>query len=663
MRQPKPHQLLFWGTVILVASAAVIQAAQSSPPLTPQQLLSVPTISDVQISPDGKDVAFVVSKVPDLARKPKQRTSEIWVIPVEGHGRARPIAPALAAEGAPRWSPDGNYLAFLANPADSHARSNPGAQIYLVRSTGGEVRQLTHASGGVELFKWCPGGKVIAFTVRAPSPAAPPALFKGDDVIEVGLRYRFSHLWTVRVSDLQTREVTREQYQVSDFEWSPDGTALALRLSDTPRLDDEFWHSRLVVILLSTGRIVRTISSNVSPWEGTVRWSPDSRYIVFPEFTPTKIASWLVLDPVNGGRKRYLLKDYPATVRTEEWTSDSKHLWVTAISGTKEQLLYVDVVGDSVDRVIAPGRAADFSITRDGKAVAYLCQPRNSPPDVCATIAGGMPLQLTHLYSDLSVQNLGTARQIAWRSTTDGRVIDGVLVTPPGFKSDHPYPTVVLAHGGPMMAWSDGWHDWSELLSSNGYVVLLPNPRGSEGQGWKFAELDLNDWGGGDFRDIMDGVNYLVRRQIADPSRLGIGGWSFGGFMTAWAVTQTNRFKAAVEGAGLTDLLSFDGEPEISPSFLEIYFLGTPFQRWADYREHSPIYFLPRCKTPTLIMHGLADTVVPVGQSWEFYSGLRMLGVPTRLVLYPREWHVFSEPVHQADVLTRMLAWYNQYLK
>ena len=219
-------------------------------------------------------------------------------------------------------------------------------------------------------------------------------------------------------------------------------------------------------------------------------------------------------------------------------------------------------------------------------------------------------------------------------------------MTPPDFKPGQAHPTIVEVHGGPEWAWWSGWvgswHEWAQLLASNGYVVLLPNPRGSTGQGWKFTEANRDDWGGGDFRDIMDGVDYLIGQKIADPNRLGIGGWSYGGFMTSWAVTQTNRFTAAVVGAAVTNLFSFDGTTDITPSFLRYYFLDLPFTRRADYDQHSAMSFLKNCKTPSLILHGEADERVPTSQGWEFYNGLRMLGVPAEMVTYPREHHGFQ---------------------
>jgi len=225
----------------------------------------------------------------------------------------------------------------------------------------------------------------------------------------------------------------------------------------------------------------------------------------------------------------------------------------------------------------------------------------------------------------------------------------------------------VAVHGGPQSAWWSGWlgswHGRGQLLASNGYVVFLPNPRGATGRGWRFAEANRDDWGGMDFQDIMDGVDFLIDQKIADATRLGIGGWSYGGFMTSWAVTQTNRFKAAVVGAAVTNLFSFNGTTDITPGFLRSYFLDIPSRRRVPYDNHSAMTFLKNCKTPSLVLHGQADDRVPVSQGFEFYSGLKALGVETEMVVYPREPHALKERAHQIDLLQRILAWYDKYLK
>ena len=250
----------------------------------------------------------------------------------------------------------------------------------------------------------------------------------------------------------------------------------------------------------------------------------------------------------------------------------------------------------------------------------------------------------------------------------DGKTIYGVLITPPGFTDGKKYPTIVQIHGGPEWGWWSGWlgswPDWGQYLASHGYVVLLPNPRGSDGQGWEFAEAVREDWGGMDFQDVMSGVDDLIAKNIADPDHLGIGGWSYGGLTSSWAVTHTDRFsKAAVIGAAVTDLISFAGTSDVTPSFPGVYFDGPFYRHWQLYEAHSPLTFVKNAKTPSLILHGEADPRVPTTQGLEFYNALRMLGVPTELVTFPREPHGINERAHQADLLVRILAWYDGHLK
>jgi dipeptidyl aminopeptidase/acylaminoacyl peptidase len=301
-------------------------------------------------------------------------------------------------------------------------------------------------------------------------------------------------------------------------------------------------------------------------------------------------------------------------------------------------------------------------MSADGKWIAYLDATSVSPDDIWIMRENGAETRrLTDLNPQVSSWAFGSAETVQWKAE-DGERIEGILVKPAGYESGKKYPLVVQIHGGPANSWWSGWlSDWAPLLASNGFAVLLPNPRGSACCGWKFAEKNYLDWGGGDFRDIMAGVDYLIQQGIADSTQLAIGGWSYGGYMTAWAVSQTNRFRAAVMGAGLSDLTSFYGTSD-TPTFLRWYFENYPYGHEQVYSQHSPMSFIKNVKTPTLILHGEADLRVPVTQSYQFYQGLKDMGVESKFVIYPREPHHIGERAHQIDLLQRVLNWYKAHM-
>jgi dipeptidyl aminopeptidase/acylaminoacyl peptidase len=285
------------------------------------------------------------------------------------------------------------------------------------------------------------------------------------------------------------------------------------------------------------------------------------------------------------------------------------------------------------------------------------------PADVWV-IDGAKAHPITTINPQVAGWKLGQVRQISWRNSKDGKTIYGVLVTPPGYVAGTPIKTVVQIHGGPEWAWWSGWlgswHEWAQMLSTHGYAVLLPNIRGSDGQGTAFARAVGTDWGGMDYQDLLDGVDMLVAQKIADPARLGIGGWSYGGFIAAWAVTHGDRFKAAVVGAGPTDMTAMARITD-TPDFTTGYF-GEPAAHLADLDKVSSVRALDKVNTPVLVLHGENDPRVPVTLGLEFYRGLKLLGKPAEMVRYPREVHWFHEPEHQADVQRRVLAWFDGHL-
>ncbi len=663
--------------ILLIASAWAMGAglaAEQKRPARPEDFCGIRAASDAQISPDGKRVAFVITDPADPGKPEQPRDANLWVVPSDGSAPARRFTSNPAPDTMPRWSPDGKWIAFLSERGGGE-EPTPAHQIYLIGMEGGEAETLTKGRGDVQRFRWSPDGTMIAFTREDPPSQEQEARKKNrDDAIRVDHDDPYSRLWVVRIADRKAEQVTRPDLQISDFDWSPDESEFAVRASASPRLDDVYYRSSLRVVRRQGGEVVRTLSPGMADTAEAVRWSPDGRTIAFSAPTPTELTIRLGLVPAAGGEVRYLLDDYPGTAWFDSWgiawEPDSKHLLTESIEKTRARLLRVDASSEDTTVLAEATPPFDedqsFSVGAAGRALAFLNSTGQSPPDVWAITNGEAPRRLTDLNPQIAALRLGEVSEISWKNRKDGRAVYGVLITPPGFKAGRPRPAIVQVHGGPEWAWWSGWHgtwhEWGQLLASNGYVVFLPNPRGSYGQGWRFVEANRDDWGGMDLEDIMDGVDDLVARKIADPDRLGIGGWSYGGFMTAWAVTQTRRFKAAIMGAGVSDLFSMNGTSDI-PTYLKLVFLDTPFNRRGAYDAHSAMTFIKNCQTPTLVLHGQADQRVPVSQGLEFYNALKILGVETEMVIYPREQHPIKERAHQIDLMTRVLAWFDRHLK
>ncbi|MGB7283942.1 MAG: S9 family peptidase, partial [Candidatus Acidiferrum sp.] len=392
------------------------------------------------------------------------------------------------------------------------------------------------------------------------------------------------------------------------------------------------------------------------------------RSAVLGKASPKNITGIPILYNIESGKETVVGGSYRATIGDLEWEPDGESILGAATEGTERTFLTVDPGSGSVTKISGVpgpfGWFGTFSLSKDGKKVGYLVETPKHPAEVYV-MSGEQSRLLTDTNPQVADWKLGSSEDLTWKSSKDSTLIHGVLLLPPGYDKSQRYKTIVHVHGGPEEAWESGfhgeWYDWGAVLASHGYVVLLPNPRGSDGAGTAFTEANYRDWGGGDFQDIMDGVDLLVSRGIADPERLGVGGWSYGGYMTAWIVTHTDRFKAAVVGAGVTDLFTMATTTDIAPSYLDGYY-GDLASNRKLYDEHSPVRFLDHCHTPTLVLHGEADVRVPISQGEEFYYGLRFLGRETQMVRYPREPHIFQEMEHQRDSLERMLHWYDAHL-
>ena len=653
----------------------------------PADIANLKQVSTPQISPDGKSVVYVVT-TPVAAGKHKN--AHIWIASTDAQGSARPFAMSEGTDTDPRWSPDGQSIAFLSdrrNPLGDSAAStfhfqlagvddrpdlkdtemhadDPKMQLWLLSLHGGEAVPLTYIFGGIKTFRWSRDGKSIAF-LRTDQDSKAERERKKDknDEIEADKNYKYDRLWIYDVALRQARLVSRTDINIDAFDWSPDGQSIVVRASPTPRIDDYWRVSKVAVLSAQTGQITRTIeerSGYASP-----KWSPDGRRIACSRMRDKGITDEHVIFDLDAGKETLVESKFQGTIDEVEWMPDGSAVLAQSIKSAHTEMLKVDA--RNADFSIMPmvkTPAGEISVSADGRRIAYLAQTSIQPDEVWV-YGDAKAICVTDTNPQVRGWKLGTQREVSWRNSRDGHVIYGVVDLPPGYAEGTRYKTIVHVHGGPEEAWTLGWHgnwyNYAALLSSQGYVVLLPDPRGSQGQGPAFAEANYQDWGGNDFQDILDGVDSLVKQGIADPDRLAIGGWSFGGFMTSWALTHTDRFKAGMVGAAVTDLYSMATTTDISPSFEQSYFGELQASRQV-YDQHSPARFIAQCHTPVLVLHGEADQRVPISQGEEFYNGLRFLGRDVQMVRYPREPHIFTEREHQIDSLSRILKWYDTHL-
>jgi dipeptidyl aminopeptidase/acylaminoacyl peptidase len=644
------------------AQEATSASADQGGPITPADIMRLKDMRETAISPDGRTILFTVQAQISTFGSPEKT---IWSVPSDGSAPARALIAGAGVDDTPKWSPDGKSFAFISNRKNPLAGAEaPSRQLWLVPAAGGQSTPLTAQPTDISDFAWSPDGTRIAFLSADPETPQEKAdrLAKRDAVVvdKVG------HVTRVRLLDLASHSVlsvSPGDVTVSALDWSPDGTKLAVRVTDSTAINDYFYHSRVVLLDPATGALGPALIEHAieSP-----RWSPDGRALLALVIrTPGFIGLGVRVHDLASGRNTAPADDHPGLITDLHWAPDGRSITALSFEKTRSVIVRIARKGGAVTPIARlDGNASGLTVSRDGRRIALALSSPDRPADVW-TLDHGAPHPLTRINPQVASWKLGQVREISWTNTRDGHPVYGVLVTPPGYVPGTPIKTVVQIHGGPEEAWWAGWlgswQEWAQMLAAHGYAVLLPNPRGSDGQGTAFARAVGNDWGGMDFQDVMDGVDALVAQKIADPDRLGIGGWSYGGFMSAWAVTHTHRFKAAVVGAAPVDMGAMARITD-TPDFPMGYF-GEPSTAWSALDRASSIRALDaQVTTPVLVLHGEQDTRVPVTLGLEFYRGLKLLGKPAEMVRYPREPHWFHEPEHQADVQARVLAWFDSHL-
>jgi len=648
-------------------------------------------LSDVQISPDGMLVAFVAGdyfKVDSASAK-----RQIWVVPTDG-GKARPFTGGPRTDDTPRWSPDGHTLAFLSDRLED---GQP--QIYLLDRAGGEARGLTNLRGAINELEWSPDGTQLAFLLTDPETAEEQRRKQAkDDAIEVERNHKWRRVWTVDIASGATRQVTSGDAQVWEFSWEPDG-GFVLLVGPEP-YEWSWFVARLARVGANDG-LPETIYSVAEKQFACPRVSPDGAQVAFLSciWSDRGINGGDVfVMPLAGGAPRNLCAGYAGSIWWIQWSADGMALDYMAYEDGEAAIGRIEVAtGARSTRwqgAVAFGESASSRyIARDTGAIALLREQAERPLEVWlaeptndqrpktnssdsisrhetplvvrpSSLASLEWRQLTQFHPQLCGLALGETRVLRWRGS-DGMAMQGLLILPVGYQEGQRVPLITWVHGGPAWLYTHSFYGAGrypqQMFAGAGYAVLLANPRGSAGWGVEFTEANIGDFGGCDYEDIIAGVDHVIALGIADPERLGIGGWSYGGFMTAWAVTQTNRFKAAMMGAGICNWRSFHGVAEIG-TWDQISYRASPYELGGRYDRFSAIHYVDRVTTPTLIVHGADDIIVPVGQSYEFFRALKDHGVPTELVIYPREPHGFRERGHNIDRFQRFLAWFQQYL-
>lgn len=697
------------GVKVLAVSSLLVPGVLSAQKhiVQPSDIVDLKRIEEPKVSPDGSMIAYTVAKAVDGG---KPRDEHIWIVKTDQAGSGRQFIAGAGADQSPAWSPDGRHLAFLsdrpnplgtqgspfhfalvpgkypndisteliAKPDGHEAEKTPAKpsdskdhggdqektmQLWWISLDGGEAEPLTNLPGNIRSFKWSRDGKHIAFIrTDSESPDEKARNEKKDDRRVIDGEYHFDRLWIYDLDTHQARLLTRQDVNVDAIDWSPNGASILARVSPTPRIDDYWRVSVVEAFSTATGAIENIIEKNSGYLDPV--YSQDGSMIAYSRFTERRITDMHLVRVVSTGKDIRLEDKLDGTIAQAKWLDGSRLL----VNAYVHAHTVAHVFDASAQQATAlkelPPTALDFDATRDGNTIAFIGETPSQPMEVTVWRSGGT-VPLTSTNPQTKDWLLGDEREVQWTNPKDHRTIYGVLTLPPGYTAGKRYKTAIHIHGGPEEAFTVGfnanWYNYAVLLASQGYVVLQPNYRGSAGQEIAFTEANYRDWGNGDFSDVMAGVDWLIGQGMADANQMVIAGWSYGGFMTSWAVTHTDRFKAGMAGAAVTDIYSMAVTSDIAPSFLDGY-MGRYAESLDELDKHSPVRFTANCHTPVLVLHGEADVRVPLAQGEEFYHALRFQGREAAMVTYPREPHIFSERGHQIDSLTRELDWFAKHL-
>lgn len=628
---------------------------------------SIKSVGSPIISPDEQWIAYTLR---ETKLSEDKRETRIWMIPTAG-GDPIPMTGKGYSASNPQWSPDNKYLSFLASKG-----KDAKTQVWTLNRLGGEAIQVTNVKQGVSSYQWSPDGKELLLTIKDAKPELLTPDPKDDkkpkpyviDRLQFKRDYtgyldrRRNHLYTYTPGDTTAPvQITFGDYDASSPTWSPDGKSIAFvsNRSDNP---DGNTNSDIWIVEPEKNNSLRQLTTN--PREDYApAWSPDGKSITYITITAAEKVMWyatghLATIEVANGKSKVLTTELDRNVRRPRFSDDGQSIWFILEDSGEFQLAKMDVNSGGIERMIKDGisvRGFDMK----GKTIAALIGQPNQPSEIYAW-RNNKTEQLTFANKTLlDSLELSIPENIHFKSA-DGTEIEGFLYKPIGYEEGKKYPTLLRIHGGPVSQYAFDFRFDPQLFAANGYVVIETNPRGSSGYGQDFSHAIFADWGNLDFQDVMAGVDYAIDKGIADPERLGVGGWSYGGILTNYVITQSERFKGAISGASEALYRSNYGHDHYQRAWETE--LGLPWENAEAWERISPFNKVANITTPTLWIGGAEDWNVPILNSEQMYQAMKRLGRETQLVVYPGEHHGISLPSFQKDRYERYLGWYKKYV-